>query len=93
MEAKDVDMNIVFKWLSQQEDSSRNRVKSIILFPGSNSYFEIRDLSSFVDDGYSYKGKGITFEGENETGIICRYTIPILEYTQILREEKLNKIL
>jgi hypothetical protein len=23
----------------------------------------------------------------------CRYSIPILEYTQILREEKLNKIL
>ena len=90
MEAKDVDMNIVFKWLSQQEDSPWNRVISISLFPGSNLYFEICDLASL---GEGYKGKAITFEGENETGMICRYTIPILEYSQILREEKLNKIL
>jgi hypothetical protein len=91
MEAKDIDVNIVFKWLSQQEDSSRNKVKSISLFPGSNSYFEIRDLASLGEGGY--KGKAISFEGENEAGMTCRYSIPILEYTQILREEKLNKIL
>ena len=91
MEAKDVDMDIVFKWLSQQEDSPWNRVKSISLFPGSNLYFEICELSSLGEGGY--KGKAITFEGECEVGLITRYTIPILEYTQILREEKLNKIL
>ena len=91
MEAKDVDMNIVFKWLSLQEDSPYNRVRSIGLFPGSNLYFEICELSSLGEGGY--KGKAITFEGECEVGLITRYTIPILEYTQILREEKLNKIL
>ena len=89
MEAKDVDMNIVFKWLSQQEDSPWNKVTGINLYPGSYLYFEICDLYSLG----GYKGKAISFEGENETGRICRYTIPILEYTQILREEKLNKIL
>lgn len=90
MEVKDVDMNIVFKWLSQQEDSPYNRVKSINLFPGSNSYFEICDLSPL---GEGYKGKAITFEGECEVGVITRYTIPINEYLQILRDEKLSKIL
>jgi len=91
MEAKDVDMNIVFKWLSQQEDSHWNRVKSISLFPGSNLYFEICELSSLGEGGY--KGKAITFEGECEVGPITRYTIPINEYLQILRDEKLSKIL
>ena len=91
MESKDIDMNIVFKWLSQQDDSPWNRVRSISLFPGSNLYFEICELSSLVEGGY--KGKAISFEGENETGITCRYTIPINEYLQILREEKLSKIL
>ena len=92
MEAKDVDMNIVFKWLSQQEDSPWNKVTAINLYPGSNSYFEICELFAIGESG-GYEGKAITFEGENETGMTCRYTIPILEYTQILREEKLNKIL
>jgi hypothetical protein len=91
MEAKDIDMNIVFKWLYQQEDSPWNKVTAINLYPGSNSYFEICDLYYVEESGY--EGKAITFEGENETGMTCRYTIPILEYTQILREEKLNKIL
>ena len=91
MEAKDVDMDIVFKWLSQQEDSTWNRVKSISLFPGSNLYFEICELSSLGEGGY--KGKAITFEGECEVGPITRYTIPINEYLQILRDEKLSKIL
>jgi len=81
MKANDIDMNIVFKWLSKQEDSPWNRVTAINLYPGTNSYFEICD------------GKAITFEGENETGMTCRYTIPINEYIQILREEKINKIL
>jgi hypothetical protein len=92
MKAKDVDMNIVFKWLSKQEDTHWNRVTAINLYPGSNSYFEISELFS-ISEGGGYDGKVITFEGENETGMTCRYTIPILEYTQILREEKLNKIL
>jgi hypothetical protein len=92
MEAKDVDMNIVFKWLSKQEDSPWNKVTAINLYPGSNSYFEICNLYSLGEDG-GYDGKAITFEGENETGMTCRYTIPLNEYTQILREEKLNKIL
>jgi hypothetical protein len=92
MEAKDVDMNIVFKWLSQQEDSPWNKVTGINLYPGSNLYFEICELFAIGESG-GYEGKAITFEGENETGMTCRYTIPILEYTQILREEKLNKIL
>ncbi len=89
MESKDVDMNIVFKWLSQQEDTPWNKVTGINLYPGTNSYFEICDLYSSVEG----EGKAITFEGENETGMTCRYSIPILEYIQILREEKLNKIL
>lgn len=91
MKAKDVDMNIVFKWLSKQEDSPWNRVTAINLYPGSNSYFEICELITIGEGGYS--GKAITFEGENETGMTCRYTIPINEYIQILREEKINKIL
>jgi hypothetical protein len=91
MKAKDVDMNIVFKWLSKQEDTHWNKVTAINLYPGSNSYFEICELITIGEGGYS--GKAITFDGENETGVTCRYTIPILEYTQILREEKLNKIL
>ena len=91
MEAKDIDMNIVFRWLSQQEDTPWNKVTGINLYPGTNSYFEICDLYSLGEGGY--EGKAISFEGENETGMTCRYSIPILEYTQILREEKLNKIL
>jgi hypothetical protein len=40
-----------------------------------------------------YNGKAITFEGESEVGATCRYTIPINEYIQILRDEKLNNML
>ena len=92
MKANDIDMNIVFKWLSKQEDSPWNRVTAINLYPGTNSYFEICELFS-IGEGGGYDGKAITFEGENETGMTCRYTIPINEYIQILREEKINKIL
>jgi len=92
MKANDIDMNIVFKWLSKQEDSPWNRVTAINLYPGTNSYFEICELFSIGEDSV-YDGKAITFEGENETGMTCRYTIPINEYIQILREEKINKIL
>ena len=88
MEAKDVDMNIVFNWISQQEDSYQNKVNSINLFPGSKLYFEICDLS---ENGQLVKA--ITFEGETESGFTSRYTIPINEYLQILRDEKLSKIL
>ena len=91
MKAKDVDMNIVFKWLSKQEDTTWNKVTAINLYPGSNSYFEICEMVTLVEGGYN--GKAITFEGESEVGATCRYTIPINEYIQILREEKLNKIL
>ena len=90
MKGEDVDMNIVFKWLSLQEDSHWNRVRSINLFPGSNSYFEICEM---VTLGEGYNGKAITFEGESEVGVTCRYTIPINEYLQILRDEKLNNML
>ena len=40
-----------------------------------------------------YNGKAISFEGESEVGVTCRYTIPINEYLQILRDEKLNNML
>lgn len=90
MKGSDVDMNIVFKWLSLQEDSALNRVKSINLFPGSNTYFEVCDM---VTIGEGYNGKAITFEGECEAGMIVRYTIPINEYLQILRDEKLSTLL
>lgn len=90
MKSEDVEMDIVFKWLSLQEDSPWNRVRSINLFPGSNSYFEICEM---VTLGEGYNGKAITFEGESEVGVSCRYTIPINEYLQILRDEKLNNML
>lgn len=91
MKSEDVEMDIVFKWLSLQEDSPWNRVKSINLFPGSNSYFEICEMVTLGEGGYN--GKAISFEGESEVGVTCRYTIPINEYLQILRDEKLNNML
>jgi len=92
MKGEDVDMNIVFKWLSLQEDTSWNRVKSINLLTGSNTYFEVCDMVT-IGEGKGYNGKAITFEGECETGMTIRYTIPMNEYIQILRDEKLSKLL
>jgi len=87
MKAEDVQMEIVFKWISLQQDSHWNRVRSINLYPGTNTYFEICDV-----DGKD-NGKVITFEGDCDTGISMRYTIPINEYLKILRDEKLNNLL
>lgn len=92
MKDEDVDMNIVFKWLSLQEDTSWNRVKSINLLTGSNTYFEVCDMVT-IGEGEGYNGEAITFEGECEAGMIVRYTIPMNEYIQILRDEKLSKLL
>jgi len=90
MKSEDIEMEIVFKWLSLQEDSPWNRVKSISLFPGTNNYFEVCKL---IQSGTKELLDAITFEGECELGMSVRYTMPINEYLQILRDEKLNKIL
>ena len=92
MKGEDVDMNIVFKWLSLQEDTSWNRVKSINLLTGSNTYFEVCDMVT-IGEGKGYNGEAITFEGECEAGMTVRYTIPMNEYLQILIDEKLSKLL
>jgi len=83
MEAKDVDINIVYKWLAR-EDDGWHKISKV------NSDFEICDMFNFVD---SSESKAILVSGITEVGLVTQCKIPISEYIEIMREERIDDLL